>query len=33
MAMFRQDDVKATIETIRKKEIINQLQVSWYGGH
>jgi hypothetical protein len=32
MAMFREDDVKATIETIRKKEIINKLQVSWYGG-
>ena len=32
MAMFREDDVKATINTIRKKEIVNQLQVSWYGG-
>lgn len=32
MAMFREDDVKATIETIRKKEIVNQLQVSWYSG-
>jgi hypothetical protein len=32
MAMFREDDVKATIETIRKKGIVNQLQVSWYGG-
>ena len=32
MAMFREDDVKATIETIRKKQIVNQLRVSWYGG-
>ena len=32
MAMFREDDVKATIETIRKKELLNQLHVSWYGG-
>ncbi|MBI4902676.1 MAG: DUF3500 domain-containing protein [Acidobacteria bacterium] len=32
MAMFREDDVKATVETIRKKGVINQLQVSWYGG-
>jgi hypothetical protein len=32
LAMFREDDVHATIETIRKKHIVNQLQVSWYGG-
>lgn len=32
MAMFRDDDVKATIETIRKRQIINQLQISWFGG-
>ncbi len=32
MAMFRQGDVTATIETIRKKKIVDQLQVSWYGG-
>lgn len=32
MAMFREDDVKATIETIRKKKIVDQLQVSWYSG-
>jgi hypothetical protein len=32
LAMFREEDVKATIETIRKKETINRLQVSWYGG-
>ena len=32
MGMFREDDVKATIETIRKKEIVNQLRVSWFGG-
>ncbi len=32
LAMFREDDVKATIEAIRKKDIINKLQVSWYDG-
>jgi hypothetical protein len=32
LAMFREDDVKATIETIRKKQIINRLRVSWYAG-
>jgi hypothetical protein len=32
MAMFRQDDVKATIETIRKKNIVDQLTVSWFSG-
>ncbi|MEZ5356402.1 MAG: DUF3500 domain-containing protein [Bryobacteraceae bacterium] len=32
MAVFREDDVKATIETIRKKKIVDRLQVSWYGG-
>ncbi len=32
MAMFREDDVKATLETIRKKRMIDQLYVSWYEG-
>lgn len=32
MAMFREDDIKATIDTIRKKQIIDKLQISWYGG-
>jgi hypothetical protein len=32
MAMFREDDVNATMETIRKREIVDQLQISWYGG-
>ncbi|MFN7934874.1 MAG: DUF3500 domain-containing protein [Bryobacteraceae bacterium] len=32
MAMFREDDVKATIDTIRKKDVLSRLQVSWFGG-
>ena len=32
MAMFRQDDVNATIETIRKKNIVDELTVSWFSG-
>jgi len=32
MAMFRKDDVHATVDAIRKKDIVNRLQVSWYGG-
>ncbi|MFN7920786.1 MAG: DUF3500 domain-containing protein [Bryobacteraceae bacterium] len=32
MAMFREDDVKATIETIRKKKMVDQLRISWFGG-
>ncbi len=32
MAMFRADDVNATIATIQKKEIVNRLCVSWCGG-
>ncbi len=32
MAMFRADDVNATIETIEKTEIVNRLHVSWYDG-
>ncbi|MCP4787927.1 MAG: DUF3500 domain-containing protein [Fuerstiella sp.] len=32
MAMFRQDDVTATVETIEKKGMVDQLHVSWYEG-
>jgi len=32
MAMFRQDDVHATIQTIRKKNIVDELTVSWFSG-
>lgn len=32
MAMFRQDDVKATIQTIRKRNIVDDLTVSWFSG-
>lgn len=32
MAMFREDDVKATLGTIEKKGMIDQLHVSWYDG-
>jgi hypothetical protein len=32
LAMFREDDVNATIDTIRKKDIVSRLNVSWYGG-
>jgi hypothetical protein len=32
MAMFRQDDVDATIATIRKKNIVDELTVSWFSG-
>lgn len=32
LAMFRQDDVNATIETIRKKNIVDDLTVSWFSG-
>ncbi len=32
MAMFREEDVHTTIETIRKKRIVDQLQISWFGG-
>jgi hypothetical protein len=32
MAMFRQEDVKATIETIETKHVVDRLHVSWYGG-
>lgn len=32
MAMFREDDVKATIKSVRKKKVVDRLQISWYGG-
>ncbi len=32
MAMFREDDVVATLDTIEKKSMIDQLYVSYYGG-
>lgn len=32
MAMFREDDVTATLGTIEKKGMIDKLHVSWYGG-
>jgi hypothetical protein len=32
LAMFREDDVNATIQTIQKKNIVDRLSVSWYGG-
>ena len=32
LAMFREDDVAATISQIEEKSILDQLHVSWYGG-
>jgi len=32
LAMFRPGDINATIETIEKKRIVDQLSVSWFGG-
>ncbi len=32
MAMFRKDDVTATLSTIEKKGLMDQLHVSWYAG-
>lgn len=32
MAMFRQDDVDATISAIRKKKVVDRLQISWFAG-
>lgn len=32
MAMFRKEDVDATIGTIAKKNVVDRLHVSWYGG-
>lgn len=32
MAMFREDDVRATIDTIRKKNMVDKLTVSWFSG-
>lgn len=32
MAMFREDDVTATLDTIKRHSVIDRLHVSWYGG-
>lgn len=32
MAMFREDDVNATIDTIRRNNVIDTLRVSWFAG-
>ncbi len=32
LAMFRQDDINATVETIEQKGIVDRLHVSWYSG-
>ena len=32
MAMFREDDVKATLQSIEKRKMVDQLHVSWYDG-
>jgi hypothetical protein len=32
LAMFREDDVKATIETIEKNGVVDRLNVSWFDG-
>lgn len=32
MAMFRADDVAATLESIKQRQIVDQLHVSWYDG-
>ncbi len=32
LAMFRQDDVEATIAAIEQRKIIDQLHVSWFDG-
>ncbi len=32
LAMFREDDVKATLETIEKNKIVDRLFISWYEG-
>lgn len=32
MAIFREDDVKATVKSIRQNGIVDRLQISWYGG-
>ncbi len=32
LAMFRPDDVQATIATIEKHSLVDRLHVSWYGG-
>ncbi len=32
LAMFREDDVKATVESIEQRKLVDQLHVSWYDG-
>ena len=32
LAMFREDDVEATLRTIESKQILKQLNISWYSG-
>ena len=32
LAMFRADDVNATIDAIKSRDLVDQLYVSWYGG-
>jgi hypothetical protein len=32
LAMFRKDDIDATIETIERKGMVDSLHVSWYDG-
>ena len=32
LAMFRSDDVSATLDTIRSTKMIDDLYVSWYDG-
>ena len=32
LAMFRGDDVKATLKTIRERKLVDQLHVSYYDG-
>lgn len=32
LAMFRDDDVKATVDSIRRRNLVDQLYVSWYDG-
>jgi uncharacterized glyoxalase superfamily protein PhnB len=32
LAMFREDDVNATLQTIEKNGIVDRLNVSWFGG-
>lgn len=32
LAMFRQDDVNATIDAVEKRQIVDRLHISWYAG-